>query len=265
MVARKSTSSLLIGWFVTTAVLASAILSSGRAAADVPAENRALVIVTDLDTHGFPALAPLYSTLESLGAGIPRLPIIRGAYREIHTLRDSSATLASWRTMIYGLAARKEIQAIDTILMLHGLPNELAFFDDSYSMTDVAQALTRDLAPGDRLRRKMAEKKLRLLYNTSCFGSSHRNEFMSVGFATVIGSVGVNANSELEFPQFIAAWVAGQTVAVALAPSNTPVALALTDSAIRDLGIRMDNILQQTNSEKRVSGLSQLTINTDVR
>lgn len=102
------------------------------------------------------------------------------------------------------------------------------------------------------------------MYNTSCFGSSHRAMFREVGYDAVVGSIGVNANSEFEFPSFLGLWTMGATIENALAPTNNPYMLGLADGAIRAIGEFRNDILAETNSRKVISGDRDLTINTPV-
>ncbi|MCC7442181.1 MAG: hypothetical protein IT285_11135 [Bdellovibrionales bacterium] len=259
------TPSLGIGAALGLMIAALFLPASPVQAREVAPANRVLVVITDLDTHGYAELAPLYAGLENIAIGLSNSPLLRAQYREIRVLRDEQATLANFKSLLLNLSARREVDAIDTFLMFHGLPEEIAFYEGTYSVGEIQQAMTEAPTVVDRLRLKILRKKLRLMYNTSCFGSSHRAMFREVGYDTVIGSVGVNANSEFEFPSFLALWTSGATVANALAPSNTPYMLGLADDAIRTAGEFGQNILAETNSRKRISGDRDLTITLSAR
>lgn len=233
--------------------------------AAVRAQERVLIILTDLDTHGIPELAPLYSTLEEVGIGLPRLPILRDNYREIHVLRNQRATLANFKALSLALANRPEIEAIDVFLMLHGLDGRLAFADRRYNMADMQSFMTSARNATEEARITTMKRKFRLMYNTSCFGSSHRSAFRNMGFDVVVGSIAVNANSEAEYPSFLALWNGGARLQDAFVPTNNPAALVVTDGPLVTAGRFMNNFLRHVNSRKVFSGNTAITINTDPR
>lgn len=245
------------------AILVAGLLGTSTADAAVGRQSRVLIILTDLDTHGFPELAPLYQTLENIGVGLPNLPVIRDNYLEIHTLQNQAATLARFRSLAERLAMRSEVKAIDVILMLHGGAERLYFANGGVDVADMAEYMTRTTDSASVERVRQMKKKFRMMYNTSCFGSSHRSAFRSVGFDAVAGSIGVNANSEAEFPSFLALWNSGVGFEAAFAPTNNDVALAMTDGPLRTAGEWGRNFLARVNSKKRFSGATALTINSD--
>lgn len=240
-------------------------LASWAEAATLTKSERVLVIVTDLDTHGIPELAPLYATLEDIGIGLPQLPILKNAYREIHVLRNANATLAKFRSKLRQLGSRPEIKAIDTFLMLHGLANELVFADGRVTTAEMVEFMAHAPTAAERVQRIMTRKKLRIMYNTSCFGSSHRNEFLQMGYKAVSGSVKVNANAGVEYPSFLGLWTAGATFEESFLPSNNPTALAMADGPLVAAGTLANNFLKHVDSRKILDGDLGIRINTDAR
>lgn len=239
--------------------------AAATAQAAVPAQNRVLVIVTDLDTHGVQELAPLYTALEDIGSTLPQMPILRNQYREIHVLRNNRATLADFRSLALSLSSRSEVRAIDVFLMLHGQTDRLVFADRSYNMEQMTSFMNTRRDVREAARVLVMQKKFRLMYNTSCFGASHRAAFRKIGFDAVVGSIAVNANSEVEFPSFLALWNVGARLTDAFAPTNNAVALAAADGPLRATGQIFNNFLKHIDSRKVFSGNTAMTINTDAQ
>ena len=229
-----------------------------QAQAQVPASARGLIIITELDSTGIPEISGLYRTLEDLTIGIPTLPGIRNSYADIVTLRNGTATMAHLRHQMRRMAARNDIRAIDVILALHGADNKLRFRDEAVTMQNM-QTFMNEGTPEVVARTK---GKLRLIYNTSCFGASHRAAFRNIGFDVVIGSVGVNANSEVEYPSFLGLWNSNNSVAASMIPSNNPVTLAVTDGPLVATGNFLNNFLKKVNSKKLFSGNTAIRIST---
>lgn len=248
---------------VISMILMTVCATTAQAA--VPAQNRALVIVTDLDTHGVQELVPLYTVLEDIGAGLPQMPVLRNQYREIHVLRNNRATLGDFRALALSLSGRAEIRAIDVFLMLHGQTDRLVFADRRYTMEQMTSFMNTRRDAREAARVLVMQRKLRLMYNTSCFGASHRAAFRSIGFDAVVGSIAVNANSEVEFPAFLGLWNAGARLSDAFAPSNNPVALAAADGPLRATGQIFNNFLKHVDSRKVFSGNTAITISTDAQ
>ncbi|GAB4019539.1 MAG: hypothetical protein Fur0010_21570 [Bdellovibrio sp.] len=88
---------------------------------------------------------------------------------------------------------------------------------------------------------------------------------MDIGFKTVNGSIGVNANSEVEFAPALIAWRSGVQFKDSFIVSNNNTALIAADSPIKMTGELMNNALKETNSRKVFSGDFNIKISSDVR
>jgi hypothetical protein len=240
------------------------ICSSMAVAENIPAANRALVILTDLDSGGLPEFRVLYSALEEIGIGLPTLPALRNNYAKIRVLRDNRATIANFRDTMRALGIDPSVKAIDAIVMLHGRPNRLRFFNETLNMAQMVERYKQADNQREVVERIITSKKARFVYNTSCFGRSHNQAFLDMGFEVSLGSVGVNANSEVEFPSLLTLWNTGSTVAQALAPTNNMVALAAADQPILAFAFATNTeALKATNSQKVIAGRSGIRINSD--
>lgn len=238
-------------------------LTATQAFASVPAARRALIIVNELDSTGIQEIAPLYTMLENLTIGLPQLPVIRNNYGTVRVLRNANATLASFRANARALALNPNIDAIDVILALHGKDRKLKWADGSVNMEDTVAFMNAAGSATELQIRSAVRRKLRIVYNTSCFGASHRSMLLTIGFDAVVGSIGVNANAEAEYPSFLAQWNLGQTFGGSFAATNTPVALAVTDAPLVATGNLFNNFLKHVNSRKVFGGNVNIRINSD--
>lgn len=245
-----------------TALLLLATFSASADAA-VPAARRALIIVNELDSTGIQEIAPLYSTLEHLTIGLPTLPVVRNNYAVIRVLRNGNATLATFRATARSLAVNPNIDAIDVILALHGRDQRLKWADATVNMQNTVAFMNTANSAAEASVMNTLRRKFRIIYNTSCFGASHRTALRAIGFDAVVGSIGVNANAEAEYPAFLAAWNLGSSFGNAFAVTNTPAALAVTDGPLVAAGIAFNNFLKNVNSKKLFSGNTNITINSN--
>lgn len=251
--------------FIKLAVVVLAATMSFQANAVIEKRDRVLLVVSELDVHAPRESGDLYRTLESLTRAIPG-GVLRSEYRAIIGQFDRSATSTNFVNALRTLALDENVKAIDVILSLHGSPNRLYFFNGATRISDLSAGLLRANTPAQQELVRKLKKKLRLMYNMSCYGESVNEEFQQMGFDTSIGSVAVNANSDVEFPSFVGLWRMGFKVSDALAPTNNPAALFAHDGALITAGRLSGNtMLQQINSKKEIEGRSSLKIDTDPR
>jgi hypothetical protein len=95
--------------------------------------------------------------------------------------------------------------------------------------------------------------KLRMVYNTCCYGASHAGALCGGGFNAAIGAQKVNANSPSEYPVLLSLWAAGKTLGTALAAGQAPALREPMDAAARPL-------FPDTDSSKTIEGNQNLTI-----
>jgi hypothetical protein len=235
-----------------------------NAQAAVGRHNRALVVVSELDTHGSRELRPLYASLEQL-TQFSVAGLLRNDYRQIETLANRDATFANFKRTLKELALDSNIHAIDVILSLHGSPGELVFEDQTWSTATMERRFLMAVTRAEQAEMIVLKKKLRMMYNLSCFGSSHRQNFINMGFDMVNGSINVNANSEVEFVPALLAWKTGIGFRDSFAASNNDAALFAADEPIRLMGRLQNNSLKSTNSKKLFSGTFNNKISSDAR
>jgi hypothetical protein len=157
--------------------------------------QRALVVVNEVDQSSGD-FQWLYTFAEAAGRADVELTL-RDDYGDLVTLYDANATSKKLLDTLKTVAGKSTIKQIDLFVMFHGNKNTLAFaHDEKVDMSDLKVGI-KDLNIAN---------KLRMVYSTACYGSTHIDEFVSAGFSAAIGSVAVNANGAVEFPIFTKFW-----------------------------------------------------------
>jgi hypothetical protein len=250
---------------LTTLATLGVLMAANSANAEITKNERVLVVVSELTEHGPRDLRDLYSVLENMTRAIPR-GILASEYSRTIGQFDRSATSANFVNVLRTLALDERVQAIDVVLSLHGSSNKLYFFEGEVRIANLMERLLRATTPAQRDLVVKLKKKLRLMYNLSCFGDSVNEDFISMGFDTSVGSIAVNANGEVEFPSFVALWRLGASVKDALAPTNNPAAIFAHDAPLVAAGNLTGNtMLQRVNSKKEIEGRRTINIESDPR
>lgn len=232
--------------------------------ASVSVGERALVIVSELDGKGARELQPLYASLEQL-TRITAQAMLSDKYGRIEILADRDASFANFKNTLLSLSQDRNIKAIDVIMSLHGDTGALVFDDGTWQTSVMETRFLLAINRTEKARVMVMRKKLRTIYNLSCFGSSHRTNFINMGFDSVNGSINVNANSEVEFVPALIAWRSGVEFKTSFNASNNDLALAAADGPIRLAGEMAGNSLKNTNSKKLFSGDVTVKINSDAK
>lgn len=162
---------------------------------DLPVGQRALLIVNCLAEHGDSKFRRLYEYIETAGIVVAKRYLQR-SYGLITTLKDREATRLAFLSCIQSLLASRNFAAVDLFLELHGENGRVRFFDQWVSSDTI----------GRQLREIPGNERLRLVYNTSCFGDSHSPALIYGGFKVSVGSLKVNANAATEYPAFCRLW-----------------------------------------------------------
>ena len=213
----------------------------------VDRDRRAVLIALRLSDGGIEKLKWLYRGLEVGGAREAK-QILAPGYREVALLSGPALTGDGLVDAIKRLTASEDIDAVDVILVAHGLNGRLQF-----SRGDVCSVA--DLAT--QLRVAGAAPKLRLLYSSACFGATHAQPFLGAGFSTVIGALEKNTTGLSEFRRLLRAWVGGLDARAALEVADRPVPRWFWDATARIAGR-----LKRVNSHKQLAGDPEVTIST---
>lgn len=213
--------------------------------ATVNKNQRVLLIVNELAKYGGAQWRPLYKFIEESGVSVGKT-FLGGAYSEISVLRGSSAKRSTFLSRLRTLTNRSGVRSVDLFLQLHGASEHVWFYDGKISTAALRDAILAENLP-DRLR---------LVYNTSCYGDSHSTHLIQAGFETAVGSSKVNANAAVEYPVFCMQWAAGQTVKQLLPVADNPTARSAQDFTATTMGFN------DVNSRKLIKGRNTLKIST---
>lgn len=230
--------------------LSALLFASGAQAQEegrktVAKEERDLVVVADLSTHGVDKFKWLYRFIEANAVGMAQRNL-GDSYRQILALTGENATLAGFHQGLASLAeSATSPRAVDVFVNLHGAPGALWFHEGAYGTSEIKDAL----ATHDALT-----PKLRLLYSTACYGDSHAEDFLAAGFQVASGSLKVNSNSPFDYPTTMNAWKAGDPFASAQEKGNNEVWRKFYDGIAKNQGF------EDADSTKIVHGDKALTI-----
>jgi hypothetical protein len=190
---------------------------------------------------------------ESLGVGFTQ-----PQYRAVHVVKGRNATFAALANGLNAVASNAAVKAVDLVFVTHGLSDAVLFSDVRRTMADVRQDIVQKLSAADRA-------KLRAVFSTACFGSTHRQEWINAGFKVASGSRQIYADSGTSYPAFLIAWTAGQSFAAAVNAANGSDPLRLQDKAavpvLRSFGFS-EQAASRVDSVRVTLGNAALSINT---
>ncbi|MEW6127900.1 MAG: hypothetical protein AB1757_12750 [Acidobacteriota bacterium] len=213
----------------------------------ITSNERALVVVSNLVTHGRSDLRWLYQFIEHSGVKLTDM-ILGSRYRHFHKLVGEPATLTNFLTTLAALTNEDSLQAIDVILHLHGDEKVLFFEDGEYSTESIKQELLE-------LNHR---HKLRMLYSTGCYGKHHAVDLVAGGFKVACGAIATNANAATEYPTFLTLWAAGSKFKEAIAAGDIALTRIPQDRAAKAMGFA------DADSTKTIIGDGNLTIKSGV-
>ncbi|MEN9686943.1 MAG: hypothetical protein RLZZ28_2729 [Bacteroidota bacterium] len=216
----------------------------------VTKSQRALVVVSYLSasTKWFDG----YNFIEASGMTTVDL-FLSGKYSCIEKLKDSSATKTNFLNKLSTLAAKSTIKAIDVIVMTHGANNTLYFYKSSGDKMDAVGMGTLE----NDIKALSTGGKLRMLYSTACYGSSHNDNFVDAGFKVSVGAKGVNTNSATEFPIVLGMWGGGDKI-------STCIAWGEKGYGVFDAIAKLNKNWKDANSDKDVYGRGSITIDSSI-
>jgi hypothetical protein len=214
--------------------------------------ERALVVVSQL-AYGMPAeFQWLYQFIQNSGRVVVQT-LLGPAYGDFRELYDTAATDINLLNTLQVCGADPNIKAIDLIIMLHGSNDILVFYNNSVGMGNFATQIANLNLRG----------KLRLVYSLACYGDSHSDDFVSGGFASSIGAVGVNANASVEFPTFLTNWALGWRLKDVLNLAESPITRIPADLSAKAFGsLARLGWAPDVNSDKELRGDQNITINS---
>lgn len=213
---------------------------------EINKDERALLVVANLGTHGDPNYQKLYDWID---INVIKLAdkILSDQYRIFESLSEDEVLSKNFVDLLKRLAADLNIKAIDVILSLHGLEGKLCFDDGRLSSKEI----------GTSLKGAGLENKLRLLYSGACYGETHAKDFLNAGFQVASGAVAVAANGFFDFPLQMYNWRAGKPYRTVLEAGNIQFGIDISDTFARAIGFK------QVNSFKVAYGNTNATIHSN--
>lgn len=214
----------------------------------VSKSQRALVLINSLSKYSTGFNKFIYSFAEGSAVNITNT-VLGDDYKFITIKSKSQATKANFLAALRAAVNATGIKAVDVFLQLHGGTNTFHFYEGAVPATRLRDDILALSLPN----------RLRLLYNTGCYGDSQNwDEMIAAGFKTTIGSRKINTTGATEFPTFCSMWQFNAKVRDILAVADNPVTRATQDAAAK----AFSSHLSDANSQKIIRGNTNLTIST---
>ena len=178
-------------------------------------------------------------------------------YNVVHIVRGAAATRAGLANKLEAIASKASIRAVDLVFVTHGLTDEVVLADARWTIQAVRDRIRNTLTLAERA-------KLRMVFSTACFGSSHRTAWREAGFKTVSGSRKIYADSAASYLPFLSAWALGGTFATSVTAANLAGAPSGWDTAAASWFLARGATENAANvdSNRLTSGNTGLTIGT---
>lgn len=212
---------------IALVVAGCALFVSGDAQASVSKSQRDLVVFISL-TKGFEGPYKAFYEFVEFGAESLAKSYLTSKYRAIHVVKGSASTRANLTTTLRNVTGNSAVQAVDLIMVTHGLGSNLYFWDTNASAATIANDIRASLSSGRRA-------KLRAVFSSACFGSQHISSWLYAGFKVASGSRQIYADSALSYVPFLACWAAGNTFATGISAANAADPLRVQDGIAKQV------------------------------
>ena len=219
-----------------------------RTASAIDQRRRALLIVSDLAHLGTDKLKWLYEWLDSNGVQAIK-QILHDDYRSVTELLEEDATISNFVGTLASLARDPRNQAVDLVLMLHGLPGALCFRGGDIGLN----------ALRDRIQAQDLKNRLRGCFSTACFGATHAPKWVDAGFRVVCGARGVYANGAYGLGIALLKWAEGARFSDTVRAANNFAVIAVCDGLARSVGF------DDVDSQWIVTGKANTRITSEAR
>lgn len=216
-------------------------------------QQRALVILSNL-SKDFGGLWKLFYWCTETAAVLVARILLHRQYATIIVRKGKRATRAEFLSALREAASRPGVEVVDVFFHLHGLPCTFCFHEanaPSATLRDEIRALG------------LPENRLRLFYNTGCYGDSQNNDDMlAAGFVTAVGSKKMNATGAGEFPVFCGLWSFGRSIPNILRAADSTPLRTVQDAIARVL--LPASRRGEVDSQKIIRGRQELRISSSV-
>lgn len=193
-----------------------------QTASAIDQRKRALLIVSDLAHLGTDKLKWLYEWLDSNGVRAIK-QILHDDYSSVTELLEKDATISNFVGRLASLAGDPKNEAIDMVLMLHGLPGVLYFRGGDISLN----------ALRDRIQALGLKNRLRACFSTACFGATHAPDWVDAGFSVACGARGAYANGAYGLGIALLKWAEGARFSDTVRAANNFAVIAVCDGLAR--------------------------------
>ncbi len=228
------------------------VVSAGQVENVVPvskSQRDLLVFIADLSKDSTKELKTLYDTIEAAAEAVAT-GALKDHYRKVHVVKGADATRAGFSDKLKTIAADSAVKAVDVIFVTHGLSQSVYFSDGGVGINRVKDDIVNKLSASHRA-------KLRVLFSTACYGSTHLSGWLQAGFKVASGSKLIYADSAVSFPVFVTSWSSGNTFAKVVADANKSDPLDAQDNIAKQVLKRND-----VDSTRVISGKGDITIAT---
>jgi hypothetical protein len=188
------------------ASLALLALSTSAKAQSLITKSQRELVVLQADLGG----DFMYEFIEDQGVNAA-VAQLAPAYGRVRVVRDGQASLSGLVNALDASTILASVRAVDLVIMTHGSDwvsesgwdEWMVFSNEEWRSTlEVRDRILSSLTAAQRA-------KLRMVFSTACYSSSHRNQWIQAGFKCASGSIGVYADSAASFSPFLSTWSAG--------------------------------------------------------
>lgn len=226
-VTRRST---FAGMLLGALALLFGLTSAAPAAAQTycPTYRRdCVVFVAKLSSSKMSPVQKAFYDFVQFSASGMALTTLTPRYRKVHVVEGSAATREALWKKLDQVSRNGDIWAVDLIFVGHGLDAGVQFTDQTVAMSVVRDDILQ--VPS------YYRKKLRVVFDTSCYSSSHRAYWIGAGFKSASGSRRIYADSIASYPAFLMAWASNGTFYDSVQAANAADPARLIDQAAKQV------------------------------
>lgn len=213
--------------------------------------------VADYDKNDWEKLTDLYHWLDTAAPAITKT-IVGPKYKKFHQLTGNDATFDNFIDKLASIGS-SSAKAIDVSLNLHGYGDTDQSGDTSNAKLSFNDKKVKMQLLESKISNLNLRHKLRFLYSSACFGSSHNRAFLKGGFSVASGAKLVNTNGELSYPAFLQNWVSGKSYKKCIAAGNFSPFVGPHDDAAERLNLTQG---YEADSFKVANGNTSIKIDT---
>lgn len=221
--------------------------------------NRELVQITYIPaSYDNPGERELYKFIEDMSNSLVSNNL-DSKYKTVHRISGNNATLSGFIQKLNLATNDNSTLAVDVIFCTHGNTNTMQFFDDTYSSDTVKQRILDTIASNKRA-------KLRMIFSTACYGSTHNANWLGAGFKVASGSKKIYADSQFSLTPFLRSWKDEKTFKECIDAANNADPLLAGDNLAKAFyhAKNKPNLAADVNSNRVINGNADLRIYSSI-